>query len=145
MGSLPQKGMIQYCASMHLYVMISYELTIAIRIRNSLGNAAYVCLRLYVCKCRREMHIQPAPSPYRQRAMAHWFSGYLFNGFRRIATHVPFVVPPIAIGTCFTLPHSPYSACVIVMLTNHPRSRSLRPVIDCDSLQNNYHHSPLPH
>ncbi|KLO15549.1 hypothetical protein SCHPADRAFT_871032 [Schizopora paradoxa] len=42
--------------------------------------------------------IQYSPSPYRQRAMAHWFSNYLFNGFRRVATHLPFVVPPFAIG-----------------------------------------------
>lgn len=38
-------------------------------------------------------------SGFRQAAMKGAFKSYLFNGFVRTASHLPYVVPPIAIGT----------------------------------------------
>ncbi|EJD02048.1 uncharacterized protein FOMMEDRAFT_20836 [Fomitiporia mediterranea MF3/22] len=42
--------------------------------------------------------IQYAVSSTRQAPMRDAFKGYLFSGFWRIAGHLPFVVPPFAIG-----------------------------------------------
>jgi len=37
-------------------------------------------------------------SPFKQSPMRGAFSGYLFNGYRRIAQHAPYVVLPVTIG-----------------------------------------------
>ncbi|KAH8112330.1 cytochrome b-c1 complex subunit 8, partial [Phellopilus nigrolimitatus] len=42
--------------------------------------------------------VQYAQSPFRQSAMKGAFSGYLFNGFARIAGHFPYVAVPFGIG-----------------------------------------------
>ncbi|OCF35925.1 ubiquinol-cytochrome c reductase subunit 8 [Kwoniella heveanensis CBS 569] len=33
-------------------------------------------------------------SPYRQRPFAGALNGYIFNGYRRVMNHMPYVVPP---------------------------------------------------
>ncbi|KAF8581788.1 hypothetical protein K439DRAFT_195524 [Ramaria rubella] len=37
-------------------------------------------------------------SPFRQRAFAGALHGYIFNGYRRIATNVPYFAIPVALG-----------------------------------------------
>ncbi|GJJ14577.1 hypothetical protein Clacol_008842 [Clathrus columnatus] len=39
-----------------------------------------------------------AQSPFRQKAMAGAFSGYIFNGYRRIASNVPYFIVPVVLG-----------------------------------------------
>lgn len=44
-----------------------------------------------------------ALSPYKQKAMKGVFSGYLFNGFSRLAGQMPFWIVPFGIGTSVSL------------------------------------------
>ena len=39
-----------------------------------------------------------AQSPFRQRAFGGAFTGYIFNGYRRIAANVPYFIIPVALG-----------------------------------------------
>lgn len=43
----------------------------------------------------------PAVSPVRQKAMKGAFSGYIFNGYKRIMIQLPYFVPPFAAGELF--------------------------------------------
>jgi hypothetical protein len=40
-------------------------------------------------------------SPFKQQAMKGAFSGYFFNGYRRIASHFPYFIIPVALGLPF--------------------------------------------
>lgn len=42
--------------------------------------------------------IHYAQSPFRQSAMKGAFTGYIFNGYRRIAQNVPYFIVPVLIG-----------------------------------------------
>ncbi|KIP05624.1 hypothetical protein PHLGIDRAFT_24989 [Phlebiopsis gigantea 11061_1 CR5-6] len=39
-----------------------------------------------------------AVSPFRQRAAHNLIRGYIFNGYRRLASHVPYWIFPFALG-----------------------------------------------
>ncbi|EIN14510.1 hypothetical protein PUNSTDRAFT_80939 [Punctularia strigosozonata HHB-11173 SS5] len=47
---------------------------------------------------RQKGIVQYSVSPFRLRAFKHLLSGYLFNGYRRIAAQAPYFVIPFAAG-----------------------------------------------
>lgn len=55
--------------------------------------------------CYNGKHTQSiaAVSPFRQRAAHNLIRGYIFNGYRRLASHVPYWILPFALGTYSTL------------------------------------------
>ncbi|TFY59601.1 hypothetical protein EVG20_g7728 [Dentipellis fragilis] len=42
--------------------------------------------------------VQYGVSPFRQRSTHHMFRHYLFNGYRRLASQVPYWIVPVSLG-----------------------------------------------
>lgn len=55
-------------------------------------------LRLEILPSPRNVRFPLGQSPFRQAPIRGLLSKWLFNGYSRIAGHLPYVVPPFAIG-----------------------------------------------
>lgn len=113
MGGPAQKGIVTYCMwSLTTYLCTRYSLTHPI-IPESYPSNWHLCL-LFIC-------CVVALSPFQQRAFKGVVSGYLFNGYTRIAAQVPYFFVPLATGTypefllspCFFFP---FWTCLMVWL-----------------------------
>jgi ubiquinol-cytochrome c reductase subunit 8 len=56
-----------------------------------------------------------AVSPFRQRGSKNIFQGWMFNGYKRLASQAPYWIVPFAIGACpffVTISTEPSLTCI---------------------------------
>ncbi|TDL19535.1 hypothetical protein BD410DRAFT_727096 [Rickenella mellea] len=56
--------------------------------------------------------IQYTTSPFRQRAMKGALTGYVFNGYKRVAGHLPYYIIPFSLGNTYRISVAAYATYV---------------------------------